>query len=108
MSDDYRTGCLAQQPGLKNSYGYVPSEAAGITFISLFGVSTLIHLGQSAWTRQWWTLLFALGGLNHDTDHRYVRSRQRLPARTSPSRQCHSNHWEDVHGTIHPASQPAK
>ncbi|KAH7063679.1 RTA1 like protein-domain-containing protein [Macrophomina phaseolina] len=63
MSDDYRTGCLAQQPGLKNSYGYVPSEAAGITFISLFGVSTLIHLGQSAWTRQWWTLLFALGGL---------------------------------------------
>ncbi|KAL1618954.1 hypothetical protein SLS56_010325 [Neofusicoccum ribis] len=61
--DSMRSGCVANNPDIDTSYGYVPSEAAGITFIALFGVTTLLHLGQSIWSRQWWTLLFALGGL---------------------------------------------
>lgn len=59
-----RTGCPAYIPGIKTSYGYVPSEGAGIAFVVIFGVSSLLHLGQTIWSRQWWTILFAIGGLS--------------------------------------------
>ncbi|KAF9629483.1 putative rta1 domain protein [Lasiodiplodia theobromae] len=58
-----RTGCPAYIPGIETSYGYVPSEGAGIAFVVIFGVSSLLHLGQTIWSRQWWTILFAIGGL---------------------------------------------
>ncbi|OJD31201.1 rta1 domain [Diplodia corticola] len=58
-----RTGCHAYVPGHKTSYGYVPSEAAGIAFVVLFGVSSLLHLGQTLWSRHWWTVLFFIGGI---------------------------------------------
>ncbi|OJD34052.1 rta1 domain protein [Diplodia corticola] len=57
------TGCVPYQPGVETNYGYVPSKAAGITFITLFSLSTLLHLSQTIRSRQWWTLLFAIGGL---------------------------------------------
>lgn len=64
MLSELRTGCVAYDPRISNTYGYVPSEAVGITFIVLFGISTLLHLGQSIWIRQWWTLLFVIGALS--------------------------------------------
>ncbi|PAV21959.1 hypothetical protein PNOK_0191600 [Pyrrhoderma noxium] len=45
-------------------YGYIPNEAVCLTFIVLFGVSTLLHLVQSLYFRLWWLLPTAvLAGL---------------------------------------------
>lgn len=65
-----RTGCPAYIPGLETSYGYVPSEAAGIAFVVIFGVSSLLHLGQTIWSKQWWTILFAIGGVSKSFSNR--------------------------------------
>ncbi|KAL1646065.1 hypothetical protein SLS58_003485 [Diplodia intermedia] len=62
-SESLRTGCPAYIPGYETSYGYVPSEAAGIAFVVIFGISSLLHLGQTIWSKQWWTILFAIGGV---------------------------------------------
>ncbi|THH00061.1 hypothetical protein EW145_g7142, partial [Phellinidium pouzarii] len=40
-------------PGLPQ-YGYIPSELICIIFISLFGISTFIHVVQSCRFRMWW------------------------------------------------------
>ncbi|KAJ7171191.1 RTA1-like protein [Mycena filopes] len=40
----------------QNSYGYTPSEAAGIVFIVLFGISTLTHAAQATYYKMWWLL----------------------------------------------------
>lgn len=56
-------GCVAYDDRYKTLYGYVPSLAPGIAFVVLFGLSTLIHLGQTIWTRRWWTIVFALGAV---------------------------------------------
>ncbi|KAF9045120.1 RTA1 like protein-domain-containing protein [Panaeolus papilionaceus] len=37
-------------------YGYIPSRNIAITFIVLFSVSTLLHLGQLTKYRLWWLL----------------------------------------------------
>ncbi|KAJ7195980.1 RTA1-domain-containing protein [Mycena rebaudengoi] len=37
-------------------YGYVPQESIAILFIVLFGISTILHLGQATYFRTWWLL----------------------------------------------------
>ncbi|KAJ7121656.1 RTA1 like protein-domain-containing protein [Mycena epipterygia] len=37
-------------------YGYIPSETVAITFIVLFGLSTVLHIGQAFYFRMWWLL----------------------------------------------------
>ncbi|KAF9003011.1 RTA1 like protein-domain-containing protein [Cyathus striatus] len=41
---------------VRSPYHYIPSEGVAITFIVLFSLSTIIHLGQSAKYRVWWLL----------------------------------------------------
>ncbi|KAJ7059469.1 RTA1-domain-containing protein [Mycena amicta] len=38
----------------ESQYGYEPSEAIAILFITLFGISTALHIGQAAYFRTWW------------------------------------------------------
>ncbi|KAJ6541498.1 RTA1 like protein-domain-containing protein [Mycena capillaripes] len=37
-------------------YGYVPQEAVAILFLSLFGISTILHMAQGTYFRTWWLL----------------------------------------------------
>ncbi|KAJ7136741.1 RTA1-like protein [Mycena epipterygia] len=37
-------------------YGYIPHEYVGIIFLVLFGLSTLLHIGQAIYYRMWWLL----------------------------------------------------
>ncbi|EED12066.1 conserved hypothetical protein [Talaromyces stipitatus ATCC 10500] len=64
--------CHALIPGLTTAYGYTPSQAAGIAFVTLFGLSMCLHTTQMAWKRNWWCLVFVLGCLNLYSDHWYV------------------------------------
>lgn len=62
--------CVAPIPGIVGSYGYNPSEAAGITFCALFGVSMVLHLYTTIRYRVWWQSVFAIGALsNHPLYH---------------------------------------
>ncbi|EED12055.1 hypothetical protein TSTA_001260 [Talaromyces stipitatus ATCC 10500] len=56
--------CHALIPGLKTTYGYTPSQAAGIVFVTPFGLSMCLHTTQMAWKRNWWCLVFVLGFLS--------------------------------------------
>ena len=49
-----QTGCQAYDPQIATQYGYVPSLAAGVTFVTLFGISLSLHIAQATWTRMWW------------------------------------------------------
>ncbi|KAI9695784.1 MAG: hypothetical protein M1836_006050 [Candelina mexicana] len=60
---DLNKNCAALVDGVHTQYGYRPSLAAGITFVSLFSIVTIAHVGQSTWTRTWWAYVFALGAL---------------------------------------------
>ncbi|KAI0746425.1 RTA1 like protein-domain-containing protein [Daedaleopsis nitida] len=45
-------------------YGYIPTEWICILFITLFAVSTLLHIAQAIYTRLWWLLgTAALAGI---------------------------------------------
>ncbi|KAJ7641551.1 RTA1-like protein [Roridomyces roridus] len=46
-------------PGAARHYGYVPHEYVAIIFISLFGISTIVHVGQVIYYRMWWLLFTA-------------------------------------------------
>lgn len=46
-----------------NLYGYVPMLAPCILFIVLFGIVTVVHLGQVCYHRQWWLIILPLGTL---------------------------------------------
>ncbi|KAK6969103.1 RTA1 like protein-domain-containing protein [Favolaschia claudopus] len=37
-------------------YGYIPSESVAILFLVLYGISTVLHIGQSVYFRLWWLL----------------------------------------------------
>ncbi|KAK7028773.1 RTA1 like protein-domain-containing protein [Favolaschia claudopus] len=37
-------------------YGYIPSESVAILFLVLYGISTVLHIGQSFYFRLWWLL----------------------------------------------------
>ncbi|KAJ7029875.1 RTA1-like protein [Mycena alexandri] len=37
-----------------SQYGYVPHEYVAVLFIALFGLSTILHIGQAAHYRMWW------------------------------------------------------
>ncbi|KAJ7132563.1 RTA1 like protein-domain-containing protein [Mycena epipterygia] len=38
------------------NYGYVPQESVAILFLSLYGISTILHIGQATYYRMWWLL----------------------------------------------------
>ncbi|KAJ7160614.1 RTA1-domain-containing protein [Mycena crocata] len=40
----------------QSPYGYVPSEGVAILFLTLFGISTLLHTAQAVYFRMWWLL----------------------------------------------------
>lgn len=45
-------------------YGYVPSVSYSAVFITIFGLSTLLHLGQMIYARRyWWMVCMAIGGI---------------------------------------------
>ncbi|KAF8901514.1 RTA1-domain-containing protein [Gymnopilus junonius] len=41
---------------LDSPYNYIPSEGVAITYIVLYGLSTLIHLGQAIYFQTWWLI----------------------------------------------------
>ena len=49
-----QNGCYAYDPTIGTSYGYIPSLAAGVAFVTLFTVSMVLHIGQSVYKRVWW------------------------------------------------------
>ena len=61
MLQQLRIGCHGYIDGLNTSYGYVPSLAAGIVFLVLFGLSMIAHTVQCVWKRTWWTMVFTVG-----------------------------------------------
>lgn len=65
-------GCHALVPGYRTEYGYVPTQAAGIAFLVLFGLSLILHIVQFCWKRTWWCSVFAVGCIS--TNH--LRSTQ--------------------------------
>ncbi|KAL3434459.1 RTA1 like protein-domain-containing protein [Aspergillus tetrazonus] len=58
-----QTGCHAYIDGIGTPYGYVPSLAAGIVFLVLFGLTMVGQAVQFAWKRTWWCAVFAVGSL---------------------------------------------
>ncbi|KAL4754034.1 hypothetical protein BDW72DRAFT_157538 [Aspergillus terricola var. indicus] len=58
-----QTGCHAYIDGIGTPYGYVPSLAAGIVFLVLFGLTMVGQAIQFAWKRTWWCVVFAVGSL---------------------------------------------
>ncbi|KAJ5267263.1 RTA1-domain-containing protein [Penicillium angulare] len=63
FKEQLKEGCHAYVPSMETSYGYIPSEAAGIAFVVLFGLSGLIHIIQFSWKRTWWCSVFTIGCL---------------------------------------------
>lgn len=61
-----QSGCFAYDPTIDTQYGYVPSLAAGVTFLALFGTSLFLHIAQSTWSRMWWGYV----SLSSDSIHR--------------------------------------
>ncbi|KAF7590526.1 hypothetical protein BBP40_002714 [Aspergillus hancockii] len=57
------TSCHPLINGMDTAYGYQPSQAAGIVFLVLFGLSMLVHTVQMAWKRTWWCAVFSIGCL---------------------------------------------
>ncbi|THH14780.1 hypothetical protein EW146_g5597 [Bondarzewia mesenterica] len=41
-------------------YGYVPTEWVCALFVALFGLSTLLHVIEAAWSRLWWLFVTAV------------------------------------------------
>ncbi|KAJ7323861.1 RTA1-domain-containing protein [Mycena albidolilacea] len=39
-----------------SQYGYIPHEYVAIIFVILFGISTILHIGQATYYRMWWLL----------------------------------------------------
>lgn len=56
--------CYPYTPGIRPTYGYFPSEAAGIIFCVLFGIPLLYHTFQSIRLRAATAILLALGALS--------------------------------------------
>ncbi|KAJ7493860.1 RTA1-like protein [Mycena latifolia] len=48
-----RSGSMAIED---SQYGYIPHEYVGIIFVVLFGISTIMHIGQATYYRMWWLL----------------------------------------------------
>lgn len=61
MLQQLRIGCHGYVDGFNTSYGYMPSLAAGIVFLVLFGLSMIAHTVQCVWKRTWWTMVFTVG-----------------------------------------------
>ncbi|KAJ6557562.1 RTA1-domain-containing protein [Mycena capillaripes] len=45
-----RSGSMAVED---SQYGYIPHEYVGIIFVTLFGLSTILHVGQATYHRMW-------------------------------------------------------
>lgn len=45
-------------------YGYVPSISLAAVFLTVFGITTLLHLGQLVIARRyWWMVCMVIGGV---------------------------------------------
>lgn len=45
-------------------YGYVPSISLAVVFLTVFGITTLLHLGQLIYSkRYWWMVCMVIGGV---------------------------------------------
>jgi hypothetical protein len=55
--------CVAYISSIETPYGYRPSLAAGIVFVVLFTLSTVVHIYQLVPTRAWWMIVFVIGGI---------------------------------------------
>lgn len=56
MASLYETGSLlfSRHEFRGSPYHYIPTEGVAITFIVLFGLSTVIHVFQATYYRMWW------------------------------------------------------
>ncbi|KAJ7617381.1 RTA1-domain-containing protein [Roridomyces roridus] len=43
-------------PQVLRDYGYIPTKAIAILFLALFGLSTILHIGQAARFKTWWLI----------------------------------------------------
>ncbi|KAJ7120225.1 RTA1-like protein [Mycena epipterygia] len=43
-------------PSPDANYGYIPQESIAILFLALYGISTILHIGQATYYRMWWLL----------------------------------------------------
>ncbi|KAJ7112088.1 RTA1-like protein [Mycena epipterygia] len=43
-------------PSPDGNYGYIPQESIAILFLALYGISTILHIGQATYYRMWWLL----------------------------------------------------
>ena len=57
------SGCLAYDPLVDPTYGYVPNRAVGIIFAVIFGVIMVLHIGQASIKKKWWYYTFAIAAL---------------------------------------------
>lgn len=49
-------------------YGYVPSISLAVVFLTVFGITTLLHLGQLIYSkRYWWMVCMVIGGVCEST-----------------------------------------
>ena len=55
------SNCIAYNSHAPGPYGYQPSLAAGVIFVTLYGISSLVHTWQAFHYRTPWLFLFALG-----------------------------------------------
>ncbi|KAL4896994.1 RTA1 like protein-domain-containing protein [Aspergillus ambiguus] len=58
-----QSSCHPLIDGLDTAYGYQPSQAAGIVFLVLFGLSMIAHTIQFTWSKTWWCAVFSVGCL---------------------------------------------
>lgn len=59
------SGCLAYDPLVDPTYGYVPNLAVGIAFAVIFGLIMIAHIAQTSIKRKWWYITFALAALGN-------------------------------------------
>ncbi|KAJ7699336.1 RTA1 like protein-domain-containing protein [Mycena rosella] len=45
-----------ETPAADGNYGYTPHKEVAILFLVLFGISTILHVGQATYYRIWWLL----------------------------------------------------
>jgi hypothetical protein len=65
-------------------YGYVPSISLAVVFLTVFGITTLLHLGQLIYSkRYWWMVCMVIGGVRESAFFFLaLESERRNPQRT--------------------------
>ena len=110
--------CAPYLDGLGTSYGYVPSIAAGVVFVLLFGLSLLGHVVQAVRTRQSIFILCAVGAASEsymmamamDVEDRTSELMRNVPSQLRLSAGLAVSGLPNVltmaYGTFHPTLPP--